>query len=374
MMEMLSHDFPIGGSATHQLRRRVYRPIIAALCETTHMFELFRCALFKLEPERAHAIALSALQAAHRAHLLPRSVDRDTGVECMGLKFPNRIGLAAGFDKNARYVDALGGLGFGCIEVGTVTPRPQRGQSRPRVFRLPQQRALINRMGFPNEGAHAVAERLQRRAFGGVVGVNIGKNAATPLGQALDDYVTCFRVLAPHADYVVVNVSSPNTQDLRLLQQADQLRPILEAMLEERRSLPNDRSRSVRLLTKVSPDLSEDELISIAELLVELGIEGVIATNTTVSRPSSLCDAGEASMRQQAGGLSGEPLHVMSLSAIRTLKRASEGRVTIIGVGGIESTEHAAATLNAGADLLQIYTGMIYRGPRLVRELIRAFQ
>lgn len=334
------------------------------------MYELFRDVLFKLQPERAHALTLYALQLAHRTTLLKWRIETKQSVTCMGLEFPNRIGLAAGFDKNGHYVDALGELGFGCIEVGTVTPRPQPGQLPPRHFRLPSQRALINRMGFPNEGSYAVAQRLQRRKFKGVLGVNIGKNAATPLGRAIDDYVACHRVLAPYADYIAVNVSSPNTQSLRQLQEADQLRPILEALLEERRSMSNDRSRSAPLLVKVSPDLSDDQLADIAKLLVELRIDGVIAGNTTVSRPVAARNSVETSLQREAGGLSGEPLHTLSLRTVGTLKGATDGRVAVIGVGGIMSVNDAMSTLDSGADLLQIYTGLIYRGPGFVKDLL----
>lgn len=328
------------------------------------MYEQLRGALFKLEPERAHAWALSALQFAYRAQILraPPSIGRP--LECMGLHFSNRVGLAAGFDKNARHIEALAALGFGFIEVGTVTPRAQFGQPRPRVSRLVDQQALINRMGFPNEGAHAVASRLRERSFSGVLGINIGKNATTPLPRAIDDYVECYRVLAPLADYVVVNVSSPNTQNLRALQRSEQLRPMLEALLDERRRLPDANSRVRPILAKVSPDLDEADLASLARLLVELRIDGVVATNTTISRPSTA-----RSNANEVGGLSGAPLAELALRAIRTLKAASDGRLPIIGVGGIMSANDAVNVLRAGADLVQIYTGLIYAGPSLVREV-----
>ena len=292
----------------------------------------------------------------------------------MGLVFPNRIGLAAGLDKNGRCIDALGAVGFGFVEIGTVTPRPQSGQPLPRLFRLPAHSALINRMGFPNEGAPAVASRLARRTFAGVVGVNIGKNLDTPLDRAVDDYVSCYRTLAPHADYVAVNVSSPNTQGLRQLQQVDSLKLILEALLHERQRLVSDRGRRMPLLAKVSPDLPEDDLIAIAGLLTTLNIEGVIATNTTTTRPTCTDSVGERSRSTEQGGLSGTPLLPLSLRAIRILKAASAGRLTIIGVGGIGSSADARDVLAAGADLLQVYTGLIYRGPGLVRELRSALQ
>lgn len=322
--------------------------------------------LFALSPERAHALALSSLQLAHRLRIVRRPRDEDRqAVVFMGLRFPNRVGLAAGFDKNARYIDALGSLGFGFIEVGTVTPRPQSGQSPPRLFREPQHRALINRMGFPNDGADAVVARLARRRYPGVLGINIGKNATTPIEKAIDDYVSCYRLLAPHADYVAVNVSSPNTQGLRQLQQIDQLRPILESLLEEGRHLEAKRGRHTPLLAKIAPDLSSDELTAIASLLVDLGIDGVIATNTTLSRPAGLEES-------ERGGLSGAPLLDLSRNTIRHLKSYSKNRLVIVAAGGILSVDDAKGSLEAGADLVQVYSGLIYRGPALVRELREA--
>lgn len=329
------------------------------------MYPLLRRALFALEPERAHAVALASLQLAHRLGLQRQRADEPSaGASLMGLQFANRIGLAAGFDKNGRYIDELGSLGFGFIEVGTVTPRAQAGQPQPRLFRLPRSGALLNRMGFPNEGADVIAANLARRKYRGVCGINIGKNAATALTAALDDYVSCYRIVAPHVDYVAVNVSSPNTKDLRRLQQVEHLRPILEALLRERERLHSVESRHVPLLAKVSPDLTPEQLGAIAELLLELRIDGVIATNTTVRRPTGVDGAAT-----QEGGLSGEPLRPFALQAVRALSSAAAGYLTIVAVGGIGSVEDARAAFEAGADLVQVYTGLIYRGPRLVREL-----
>jgi dihydroorotate dehydrogenase len=330
------------------------------------MYELIRNALFKFEPERAHALALTFLDAAHRVRLLSRASDADVhAVSHMRLRFANRIGLAAGFDKNGRYLNALGALGFGFIEVGTVTPRPQSGQATPRLFRVPDAQALVNRMGFPNEGADAVAVRLSRHAFRGIVGISIGKNATTPLAAAVDDYVQCYRTVARHADYVAINVSSPNTKDLRQLQHTEHLQPILEALLQEGRGLESRLGRRIPLLTKVSPDASDDDLIAIARLCVSLGVDGVIATNTTVARPATI-----ESHRDEVGGLSGRPLHPLSVRAIKVLNAAARGQLTIMGVGGVMSRADAAMTLDAGADLLQIYTGLVYRGPTLIKELV----
>ena len=336
----------------------------------SHLYHALRPLLFKLDPEQAHGLTLASLRTAHQLHLMPKP--RDTvPLELMGLPFANRVGLAAGLDKNGEYIDALAALGFGFIEVGTVTPRPQAGRDRPRLFRLTSSTALINRMGFPNHGAEVIAARLRARRFRGVLGVNIGKNADTPLESAVDDYVACYRVLAPLADYVAVNVSSPNTKDLRRLQQSDHLRPILEALLQEGAKLTQQSGRRIPLLAKISPDLSEEEISELAQLLIELRIDGVIATNTTVSRPAAVANR-EGVRADEQGGLSGAPVLDLSLRAIRTLKAVSQGRLTIVGVGGITCAADASAMRAAGADLVQVYTGLIYRGPALVNELIDA--
>jgi dihydroorotate dehydrogenase len=333
------------------------------------LYQVFRPLLFTLDPERAHALALSTLRAAHRAGLLPSvAAPQSAQVTLMGLRFPNRVGLAAGFDKNGRYVDALGALGFGFIEVGTVTPRAQPGQDRPRLFRLPRAEALINRMGFPNEGADAVSTRLMRRKFGGVCGANIGKNALTPVDQAVDDYVAAFRILAPCVDYVAINVSSPNTRDLRSLQRVEPLRRILDALLHERDRLQRQGVHRVPIVVKLSPDLDEPALESAARLIRERHLDGVIATNTTVSRAG----VGRLRFGNEAGGLSGAPLKPLAIRAIQTLRNALGEQTPIIGVGGIASGEDARELLRAGADLIQVYTGLVYRGPGLVRELIEA--
>lgn len=327
-------------------------------------YHAIRPALFALEPERAHQLALNALRLA--GHRRPRV--RSTGtIECMGLRFRNRVGLAAGFDKNAAAVDGLGSLGFGFIEVGTVTPRPQPGQPRPRLFRLPAAEALINRLGFPNEGAEKVAARLRQRKYRGIVGVNIGKNASTPLHHAIDDYVTCFRILRRVADYIVVNVSSPNTPGLRSLQAREQLEPLLTALLQERSVPTPGHTRPLPLLLKISPDLSDPELQDISILLKELSLDGVIATNTTLSREGLGATASE-----HTGGLSGRPLHALSLRTVRKLREQLGPGFPIIGVGGIDSPKAALDMRAAGADLIQIYTGLIYRGPALVSQCIRA--
>jgi dihydroorotate dehydrogenase len=285
----------------------------------------------------------------------------------MGLRFPNRVGLAAGFDKNATALDGLGRMGFGFVEIGTVTPRPQPGQAKPRLFRLPAADALVNRLGFPNDGAAAIAARLRRRRYRGVVGVNIGKNADTPLARAVDDYVSCLRTLGSVADYITINVSSPNTAGLRELQGNDYLRPLLTALIEERNRGAVTNGRKLPLLVKLSPDLSADELRNITDLLKALPIDGVVATNTTVGRDGtrSIADG-------YTGGLSGLPLKSFALDMVAQLRAQLGGGFPIIGVGGINSAEGAVAMRNAGATLIQIYTGLIYRGPSLVTQAIRA--
>ena len=323
-------------------------------------YPLLRPALFALDPERAHALALEALALSGRRY---RPAPSATPVECMGLRFPNRVGLAAGFDKNASAVDGLGRLGFGFLEVGTVTPRPQPGQPRPRLFRLPAAAALVNRLGFPNEGVAAVAARLRHRRFHGIVGVNIGKNAATPLDRALDDYVACLQGVARVADYVAVNVSSPNTPLLRELQSRARLEPLLTALLAERRA--HATGRPLPLLLKISPDLVPDELAEIAALVRQLGLDGVIATNTTLGRDG-------LGVRAPSGGISGRPLHARAVEVVRALRAHLGPGIAIVGVGGVESAATALEFRAAGADLVALYTGLIYRGPALVRDVMRA--
>jgi dihydroorotate dehydrogenase len=334
------------------------------------MYALARALLFALDAEAAHQLTLSSLRVGQRLGLLKLlAADQPAKpVDLMGLTFANRIGLAAGFDKNATCVDAMGALGFGFVEVGTLTPQAQAGNPRPRVFRLPKARAVINRMGFPNEGVAAAVARLRRRRYNGVCGVNIGKNAATPLEQAASDYVAALRAVYECADYVTINISSPNTQGLRQLQQDDQLRPLLQALLETREELAERVGWRVPLVVKLSPDLSPDELAATAQVIRELQLDGVIATNTTLDRVpvASLPHA------EHSGGLSGEPLRARSTAVVHQLRELLGADMPLIGVGGISSPADAAAMFAAGADLIQVYTGLIYRGPGLVRELVLA--
>jgi len=341
-----------GGSAS---------PIIAPM-----LYSTLRPLLFAMEPERAHRVVLEAMRASSRIPQRPRA---GRPVSLMGLRFPNRVGLAAGFDKSAEAVDGLGRLGFGCIEVGTVTPRPQAGQPRPRVFRYPRAGALINRLGFPNDGASVVAERLRRRRYRGVLGVNIGKNADTPIDRALDDYIQCLRELHVVSDYIAINISSPNTAALRTLHSPERLEPLLSGLLSERDALRRGRSRRLPLLLKISPDLDSASLQSVARIVRTVSLDGLIATNTTVQRGN----AGERVSEQQ-GGLSGAPLHRLSLDTVRALRQLLGPAFPIIGVGGIDSAPKAVALRRAGADLVQIYTGLVYRGPGLVAECLEALR
>jgi dihydroorotate dehydrogenase len=322
--------------------------------------------LFMLPPEAAHALALAALRTIGWLPARTRAVAPP--VRLAALEFPNRIGLAAGFDKDGIAVNGLGRLGFGFIEVGTVTPRPQHGnQQRPRVVRLSSRGALINRLGFPSDGAAAVAARLRRLRYRGIVGVNIGKNAATPNERAVDDYLMCFDALHAHADYIAVNVSSPNTPHLRELQRIDQLKSILEPLLEARSRIRKASPRPLPFFVKISPDLEPSDLAGIADLINALSLEGVIATNTTVRRPN--CDQipGNAS-----GGLSGRPLLQLALTAVRSLRAMLPPQAVIVGCGGIQSVDDALQMRRAGADLIQVYSGLIFRGPKLIRELSKA--
>jgi dihydroorotate dehydrogenase len=289
----------------------------------------------------------------------------------MGLRLRNPVGLAAGLDKNGAHIDALGQLGFGFVEVGTVTPRAQAGNPKPRMFRLPRAQALINRMGFNNLGLDAFIANVQRSAWrreGGILGLNIGKNADTPIERAIDDYLTGLEAVTPHADYVTVNISSPNTKNLRSLQSHDALTALLEALQTRRAALAEQSGRRVPLLVKIAPDLSMDEVDAIAEALPHYGIDGVIATNTTLSRDA----VRGLPYEDEAGGLSGPPVHALSLAVIERLRSRLGREFAIIGVGGIHSGADAAEKIQAGADAVQLYTGLIYQGPKLIAECVRA--
>lgn len=333
-------------------------------------YPLFRPLLFTLDPETAHDVAFAALDAAVACGaatlIAPRAAA--SPVEAMGLTFPNRIGLAAGLDKNAAHIDGLASLGFGFIECGTVTPRPQPGNPKPRLFRLPAARALINRLGFNNEGVERFLANVARSRFGpkgGILGLNIGRNFDTPNDRAIDDYLLCLRAVYRSASYVTVNISSPNTAGLRELQDVGALRPLLTALKAEQTALAQKHGKYTPLVVKISPDLSAADVERIARTLQELHVDGVIATNTTVDRTA----VGALAHGNESGGLSGAPLKEKSTATVRSLAKALDGALTIIGVGGIMSGDDAREKIEAGASLVQIYTGLIYRGPELVAEI-----
>jgi dihydroorotate dehydrogenase len=336
------------------------------------MYALARSLLFRLDAERAHDLTLAGLDLAARLGLATRLAGGERVVDpvsLMGLRFPNRVGLAAGLDKNGDHLDALGALGFGFIEVGTVTPRPQEGNPCPRLFRLPEAGAIINRMGFNNAGVDHLVARVAASRFDGVIGINIGKNLATPVDRAVDDYLACLAKVHPHADYVTVNLSSPNTPGLRELQFGARLDALLGALREEGSRLDLQSGRRVPLAVKVAPDLDTEAVGLVARALEANAIDAAIATNTTVAREA----VAGLPHAEEAGGLSGRPVFEPSNAVIRELRRQLPS-LPIIGVGGIDGAQAAIAKREAGADLVQLYSGFIYRGPALVGECARALR
>lgn len=336
------------------------------------MYGLARKLLFALAPERAHDVALASIRRAERlglSRLLATSVPHNPQT-VMGLDFPNPIGLAAGLDKNADYLDGLGALGFGFVEVGTVTPRPQPGNPQPRLFRLPNQHALINRLGFNNKGVDHLVNNLRQRKYAGVLGVNIGKNKDTPNENAVADYRHCLKHVYVYADYVTVNVSSPNTPGLRDLQQAESLRTLLETLLADREVLADEHGRHVPLTVKLAPDMNAQNLTDTVEVINQLDIAAVVATNTTLER-SGVEQERDA---HQAGGLSGAPLRPLADATLRDLRAGLRADIAVIGVGGITEGRHARDKQALGADLVQIYTGFIYAGPTLIADAARAWK
>lgn len=328
--------------------------------------------LSRLDPETAHDFTLRCLRLGCRGPVARLMTARVPLSPCwvMGIEFPNPVGLAAGLDKNADYVEALGALGFGFIEVGTVTPRPQPGNPKPRLFRLSSVEALINRMGFNNRGVDYVVDRLQRSCFKGIVGINIGKNFDTPLERAADDYLICLRKVYSFAHYVVVNISSPNTPGLRDLQLGETLNRLLDTLKEERAKLDSRHNRYVPLAIKIAPDLDDQAIALIGQALLRHGIDGVIATNTTATRRG----ADNLLHSEETGGLSGKPLMTRATEVVWKLHEVLDGRLPIIAAGGIMSGADAQAKFNAGASLVQLYTGLIYRGPGLIREVAQALR
>ena len=336
------------------------------------LYPLFRAGLFCLEPETAHHLSMGAMKLAEKCGvlgLLSGSGEWGESVEVMGLRFPNRVGLAAGLDKEGDTIDALGRLGFGCVEMGTITPRPQGGNPQPRVFRLIPQEAIINRMGFNNPGIGVgVANVRKSRSFRGVIGFNIGKNKDTPNENAAADYLACLRQAYPVAGYVAVNLSSPNTPGLRELQGAEACAKLLDELKEEQRKLAAEHGKYVPLVFKVAPDLDETHIRDLARVFLDGGLDGLIATNTTLDREGV---AGHP-RAGETGGLSGRPLFHKSTEVLRAFASHLGGRIPLIGVGGIFSVDDAREKIRAGAALVQVYTSFIYQGPRLVKAVARA--
>jgi len=327
-------------------------------------YSFIRKLLFLLNPETAHRVTLAGLRAAHFFGLCQRMAPQvsSTPKTIMGISFPNPIGLAAGFDKNGDAIDALGALGLGFLEIGTITPRPQAGNPPPRIFRLPESRALINRLGFNNKGVDYLVNRLKKMRYRGVLGINIGKNQDTPIESASQDYLYAFRALAPFASYITMNISSPNTKNLRTLQQGDLLFSLLQTMKEEQSAL----QKYVPLVVKISPDLTSEELKTMADIFLAQKVDGVIATNTTISRN----EVHDSRYAEKEGGLSGKPLSARSTTVIRELYALLQDKIPIIASGGIVDVQDGLDKIAAGACLLQLYTGLVYRGPQLLFDIL----
>ena len=336
-------------------------------------YKFLRRLLFEIDAETTHDLALNFLRISHRAGLIGPLVK--TRFHCvprkaMGLQFPNRVGLAAGFDKNGDCIDAMGSLGFGFVEVGTVTPRPQPGNPKPRLFRIPEHQAVVNRMGFNNKGVDHLVRRLKKSRFPGIVGVNIGKNLATSIDHAREDYLHCLKKVYPYAGYVAINVSSPNTPGLRSLQSKDRLASLLESIGAERTKLAKKNGKYVPMVVKIAPDLNDSEIKTFAEAFNDSGLDGVVATNTTVSRKG----IESSGLADETGGLSGAPLKSQAEHVLEVLKTYLNERISIIASGGIVDADDAVRRIRLGADLVQLYTGLIYAGPRLIAEIVRKLE
>ena len=331
------------------------------------LYSLARPLLFSLAPERAHELTLSLLKSSHKMGLMRQNVAAKP-VTCMGIEFPNPVGLAAGLDKNGAYIDALAGQGFGFIEIGTITPRPQAGNPHPRLFRLPQAKAIINRMGFNNDGVDQLVENVKAAKFKGILGINIGKNADTPVEKAVDDYLICLEKVYNYASYITVNISSPNTKNLRSLQSGDALTELLETLKKRQLELAQEYQHYVPLVLKVAPDLDNSDIAFIAKQLLRFKIDGLIVTNTTLSREG----VEGLEHAEEAGGLSGAPVFEKSTACLAAFAAVLKGQIPLIGVGGILSGADAVAKKQAGASLVQVYSGLIYTGPKLVKDCVDA--
>lgn len=335
-----------------------------------NFYPLLRPLLFSLDPETAHEVTLKLLKAGEVTGLtrLTQPPIADKPVTVMGLTFKNPVGLAAGLDKNGDYIDALAALGFGFIEIGTVTPHPQAGNPKPRLFRLPEHQAIINRMGFNNLGIDHLLEQVQHSRYQGVLGINIGKNADTPMENAADDYLIGLRKAYPLASYVTINISSPNTKNLRQLQQGDKIKGLIATLKAEQTRLEQQHGRHVPIALKIAPDLTDEEIRHIAKLLLEFSIDAVIATNTTIARDM----ISNHPLASEAGGLSGAPVKEKSTRVVRGLAAELNGKLPIIAAGGIFTAEDAKEKLAAGASLVQVYSGLIYKGSQLIADIVKA--
>lgn len=331
------------------------------------LYSLARPLLFTLAPERAHELTLSMLGKAQKFGLMHQKVPAKP-VTCMGIEFPNPVGLAAGLDKNGAHIDALAALGFGFIEIGTITPRPQEGNPQPRLFRIPQAKAIINRMGFNNDGVDQLIENVKAANFKGVLGINIGKNADTPVEDAVSDYLICLEKVYNYASYITVNISSPNTKNLRSLQSGDALTELLKTLKDRQLELSQQYNHYVPLVLKVAPDLTPEDIDFIAAQLLKFKIDGLIVTNTTLGREG----VENLPHGEESGGLSGAPVFEKSTECLRQFSTVLKGQIPLIGVGGILSGDQAVAKQQAGASLIQIYSGLIYTGPVLVKDCVNA--
>ena len=335
------------------------------------MYPLIRKALFIADPETAHGLALEGLRLGYgvgATHLLCKT--KSLPVTVMGLEFPNPVGMAAGMDKNGDYIEALGSLGFGFIEVGTVTPRPQPGNPKPRIFRIQKANAMINRLGFNNKGVDHLVKQVKKHRYKGILGINIGKNFDTPNDKAADDYLTCLEKVYPHADYITINISSPNTKGLRELQDTEQLNSLLAVLNDRRLELADEFQKRVPLVVKVAPDLEDEQIPRMAEVVIQNEFDGLIATNTTISR-----DAVKG-MRHadEQGGLSGAPVKEMANHVLAEFRAHLPAGIALIGTGGITNGEDAAEKIQLGAELVQFYTGFVYKGPDLVGDCLKAIE
>lgn len=336
------------------------------------MYGLAQAALFNLDAELSHELTMWFLK--HSQHNVLKNTYAQNvpnkPVECFGIEFPNPVGLAAGLDKNGECIDAFAAMGFGFVEIGTVTPKPQAGNDKPRLFRLKDAKGIINRMGFNNKGVDYLVEQVKQSQFNGVLGINIGKNKVTPEEKALDDYLICLEKVYPYASYVTVNISSPNTPGLRNLQYGEALDSLLVGLKSGQEKLSEQHGKKVPMLVKIAPDLTSEEIQSIADSLRKAEVEGVIATNTTISRDN----VEGLRYAKEAGGLSGLPLQEKSLQVTKELAQALQGELPIVSVGGIDSAESAQARLDAGASLVQCYSAFIYQGPELIRNIVQGIR